>query len=800
MTTVHIEIDGKKCEVRQGQMVIEAADEAGIPIPRFCYHKKLSIAANCRMCLVEVANSPKPLPACATPVSEGMKVSTTSAKAIDAQKAVMEFLLINHPLDCPICDQGGQCELQDVAMEYGRDSSRYTESKRVIKDKNLGPLISTEMTRCIHCTRCVRFGAEVAGVREMGAVGRGEFMEIGTYIENSIDSELSGNIIDLCPVGALTSKPFRFKARAWELQAFPSLSPHDCLGSHLFFHTLRGKVMRALPREKESLNEVWLSDRDRFSYEGFNHPTRLLKPAIKRDGKWEDVDWTTALQFAVEKLKGIVEKSGADQLGVVASPNSTLEEFYLLQKLFRGVGCANIDHRLSQTDFRHQNFLGSQPHLGITLPELEHQEAIVLVGSDIRKEQPILAQRIRKATLHGTNVFAVLPCGVDFNFVCTSLVHPKADLISALLELLKAVSLDHPQASIVLPKELIHTLENVKVSDEAKNMAAALQSKSKISLILGNYASQHPEASHIYSLSRWLAHLLDSTWGEISRGANSAGGWLAGAVPNRGTLTNLPESKHGMTVHEMWQQPRQGYVLMNCEPEYDSASPRFAKEALKNAQAVVVLSAFDNAHYREYADVLLPMTPISEMAGTYVNAVGEWEGFQAAALPQGDSRPAWKILRVMANVWDVRGFGYETLGEVLEEILALRQIKPHYADNLISMPVLEQKRVTHTDKQLVRLAPVGLYDVDGITRRSLPLQETKDGQLNKVIIHPAQAQRLSLQEGSKVWVMQDGAKSTMALPLVMDEKIPVGAAWVASGIEATHTLGEPFGLIELIPS
>jgi NADH-quinone oxidoreductase subunit G len=804
MTTVNIEIDGEKLEVPQGQMLIEAADEAGITIPRFCYHKKLSIAANCRMCLVDVANSGKPLPACATPVSEGMKVCTTSAKTREAQRAVMEFLLINHPLDCPICDQGGQCELQDVAMEYGQSGSRYNEPKRVVKDKNLGPLISTEMTRCIHCTRCVRFGTEIAGVREMGATGRGEFMEIGTYIERSIDSELSGNIIDLCPVGALTSKPFRFKARAWELKAFSSLSMHDCVGSNTFFHVLNNRVLRTLPRENELLNEVWLSDRDRFSYEALNHVDRLQQPQIKREGKWQAVDWQTALQFAIEKLRAVVDQEGASQLGAILSPNATVEEGYLFQKLFRTIGCYNIDHRTRMIDSAHQAYLGSYPHLGIALSDIEDQEAIVLIGSDIRKEQPIIAHRVRKAALNGAQVVSVAPCEMNFNFDgAIQIVDSSVDLHQSLLEIIKAVMVENPHAHIQLPHTLLAELAEITPSEVAKAAAQALKNKEKVSVLLGQYVITHPHASILYALTRWLALILEATWGEMSFGANSAGAWLAGAVPHRLPMGESAEAHQGLTVHQMWQTPRRAYVLMNVEPEYDTMAPRLAKEALMQASAVVVLSCYDNPHYREYADVILPMTPVSEMAGTYVNGLGDWHSFQAAVMPLGESRPAWKILRVLANMWELRGFGYETLGEVLKEILALRQTKPHYADNLVSMPYggeRERKHFKKSDQQWIRLAPISLYSVDNIVRRASALQETHDAQWAMVKIHPEAGKRHHLSEEQKVWVVQEGERSKEPLRVVFSEDIPLHAAWVPSSLEGVEALGEPFGLIELIPS
>ncbi|MFI4937297.1 MAG: NADH-quinone oxidoreductase subunit NuoG [Candidatus Berkiellales bacterium] len=794
---VHIEIDGKKVEARQGQMIIEAADQIGIAIPRFCYHKKLSIAANCRMCLVEVGNAPKPLPACATPVSEGMKVFTQSIVAKIAQKAVMEFLLINHPLDCPVCDQGGQCELQDVALEYGNDFSRYAEGKRSVKDKNIGPLIATEMTRCIHCTRCVRFGTEIAGVREMGATGRGEFMEIGTYIEKSIDSELSGNVIDLCPVGALTSKPFRFEARAWELQAAASVSPHDCLGSNLFFHTLRDKVMRTLPRENENINEVWLSDRDRFSYEGFNHADRLQSPEIRRDGKWEKVDWATALSFAVEKLKTILNVD-PDQLGALASPNSTLEEFYLLQKLLRAKGCYHIDHRLRQSDYRHQSFLGSFPQLGIPLSELETQNAIVVIGSDVRKEQPLISHRLRKASLHGAKVIAINAWKVDFNFDCEQqLIGEKGDLIQPLLQIIKALEEINPKIHSLAPT-LMGLLSNIHPSAEAKQTAHSLISVEKSSVILGAIAITHPEASFIFALSRVLATFIGATWGEMTDGANSAGGWLAGAVPHR-----LPMGKsHGLPAlgaNEMWLQPRRGYLLLQCEPEYDCADPRFANEALKKAEAVIVLTAFDNPHFREYADVLLPVTPISEMAGTYVNAFGEWQNFQAAVKPLGESRPAWKVLRVFGNLCEVPGFNYEHAGQVLEELIKLQRENVPFADKLLTVPIAEPAVKMTTSSQFIRLSPTPLYAVDGVTRRAEALQATQDAQKAIIKMHSADLRNQNLQTGQKVWIKQDSLITKDPLLIEEDDSIPVGAALVAASIKETKNLGAPFGLIELIP-
>jgi len=755
---VFIEIDGKKCEARPGQMLIEVADSVGIPIPRFCYHKKLSVAANCRMCLVEVANAPKPLPACATPVTDGMKVFTTSPCARDAQKAVMEFLLINHPLDCPICDQGGQCELQDVALEYGKDVSRFSEQKRVVEDKNLGPLISTDMTRCIHCTRCVRFGTEIAGVRELGATGRGEAMQIGTYVEQTVTSGLSGNVIDLCPVGALTSKPFRFSARAWELQSLPGISPHDALGSNVFFHVFRGKVARTLPRENEMINEMWLSDRDRFGYEGFNHASRLQTPQIKRNGEWVEASWSDALAHAREKLSAIAPEKRA----ALASPNSTVEESYLLQQLWRAMGSSHVDHRLRQTDYTHQEYVGPA-QLGISPSDLVSQEIIVLVGCDIQKEQPLLAHRIRQGSLSGAKIFSINPFAIEVPFVL------EANWVGDSAECLQKNG-----AAIPLPSTL-----------------------HKASVILGSYATMHPRAHEIYALSRQLAERLGATWGEISNGANSAGAWLAGALPHR-----LPGGKKdpqpGATVVEMWEQCS-AFLLLHCEPEYDCASPGIANKALREAKAVVAITAFDNPHLREYADVLLPATPISEMAGTYVNAIGHWETFAPVVMPQGQARPAWKILRVLGNLFDFPEFNYESIDAVTKTVKAC-QGAPVSSAPLLTMPIVAPKAASADNAgDLVRLAPVALYSVDGIVRRAAALQATPEAQTDVVKINREEAKKRQLSRYQQVWVVQAGAKSALPLSVEIDDRLQNGMALVVSGTPASHTLGAPFGNITLQP-
>ncbi|MBY0428639.1 MAG: NADH-quinone oxidoreductase subunit NuoG, partial [Alphaproteobacteria bacterium] len=564
---IEVEIDGKKFHVEPGKMIIEVADQANIAIPRFCYHKKLSIAANCRMCLVDVEKSPKPMPACATPVTDGMIVRTQSAKAIDAQKAVMEFLLVNHPLDCPICDQGGECELQDVAMGYGQDFSRYHEGKRSIKDKNLGSLVSTDMTRCILCTRCVRFGDEIAGMQELGTIGRGEPSEIGTCIERSLVSELSGNIIDLCPVGALTSKPFRFSARAWEMEQHPSIAPHDCIGSNINLHVLRQKIMRVIPCENEALNETWLSDRDRFSYEGLLTDDRLTQPMMKEEsGEWMVTDWPTALGRVAESLRLIAKEKGADNLGALLSPSSTIEEAYLLQKIMRGLGSQNIDHRLQQSDFSADETMPLYPGLHMSLEALERQNTIVLIGSHLNHEQPIAAHRVRKATLQGSTVFAINSVDYPFRFPLTAkqIVKP-SEIPAVLAEVAKALLNQGANEPIDGLKNL---LAQVEPKEFAITLATQLQQPGQKIIVLGAIAQNHPHAGTIKQLADSIGKMTDTVIAILTPGANGAGAWLAGAVPHRGPhKEKMPKS--GLNTRKMFEAKLAAYLLLNIEPHLD---------------------------------------------------------------------------------------------------------------------------------------------------------------------------------------------------------------------------------------
>lgn len=789
--TVHIEIDGKKVEVPQGKMIIEVADELGIAIPRFCYHKKLSIAANCRMCLVEVEKAPKPLPACATPVMEGMKVFTKSQKAQDAQKAVMEFLLINHPLDCPICDQGGQCELQDVSLQYGKGYSRYDERKRVVKDKDIGPLISTEMTRCIHCTRCVRFGSEVAGQRELGVTGRGENAEIGTYVAHTVSSEMSGNVIDLCPVGALTSKPFRFLARAWELKAKPSISAHEPIGANILYHSYQDKVIRALPRDNEALNEVWLSDRDRFGYEGFNHTDRLTQPMIKTGEIWETTDWNTALQVATKKLGDVFVRE-PKQVGALVSPNATLEEMFMLQKLMRDMGSNNIDHRLRQSDTTHQSAMGLYPQLGVTLEALEQKEVIILIGSHIRKEQPLLAHRIRKATQHGGQVYDFNPQSFDYNFeVARTFTGDKGDFLTPVMALVKAL-MALKSGQLDLPQVMQQALADVTVTDDIQQLASACHQK-QISILLGDYALSHPLASQFYAWGCALAKLLEATFGEITYGPNSAGAWISGAIPHR-TAFGQTLAETGLSAKAMLEQGMKAFLLLNCEPAFDCANPALAQKALNDATAVVALSVFDSPELRATADVILPITPMSEMAGTYVNALGDWQSFTPAVHPLGDCKPAWKVLRVMGNLWELPGYTQET-PEAIKDDLAKQYAEITPQTGAWPIPTLATQQAAQSG--LVRLAPQSLYSVDSVVRRAKSLQATPDANVAHVRLSLEQAKALNFEAGTNVWVTEAGQQSREPLPIVIDDSVPMGAAVVASSIPQVVPLGAPFGNITL---
>ncbi len=790
---VKIEIDGKQVEAEPGSMIIEVADREGVHIPRFCYHRKLSIAANCRMCIVEVEKMGKPVPACATPVTDGMCVFTKSEKARASQKAVMEFLLINHPLDCPICDQGGECELQDVSLGFGQDISRFAEGKRAVKDKNLGPLVATDMTRCIHCTRCVRFGQEIAGVPELGLIGRGENTEIGMYIEHSMASELSGNIIDLCPVGALTSKPFRFAARAWELRAHASIAAHDCVGSNIYLHTRCSEIMRAVPNDNEAINETWISDRDRYSYQGFASDERVTRPLLRKEGKWQDADWQTAFQVTVDSLKKVIAEHGADQVGVILSPNATLEEHYLLQKLARALDCHNIDHRLRETDFSDQASLSQYPSLGMPITKLEKQDMIFLLGANIQHEQPLLGHRVRKASLQGANVTALSVMQHAYNFSLNSqqVVHPTA-FVNALAAITKAA---YQHANVQVPAHIAAVLETIDVDVTAQQIAEQLKDADKASIILGNTALYHPQAAYVRTLAHALAQQTGASVGTVSDGANSAGACLAGSLPHRGPA-GITQNNTGLDTQAMFAAGLKAYVLFNVEPELDCANPGVASEAVAKADFVVAMNPYNAGILAQYGNVILPIVPVSETSGTFINIEGIWQHFAAATVAQGQARPGWKVLRVLGNLLEIEGFNYVSSQEVCDEIREIINTQNFTsADNEHMLVRLE----TASSETLWRITQWPIYRVDNVVRRAPALQAAaSSGGPAAVHFNRHLADKLQLTDGDTAIVKQGDEQ--IRLKVAVNNAIPNHCALVPGGFSETANLLDSFAELTIVRS
>jgi NADH-quinone oxidoreductase subunit G len=790
MNMPKIEIDGVTVNADPGKTIIEVADSIAVPIPRFCYHRKLSVAANCRMCLVHVENSPKTLPACATPVAEGMKIWTKSKEAVAAQRSVMEFLLINHPLDCPICDQGGECELQDVSMQYGSGESRYTETKRVFLDQNLGPLIATEMTRCIQCTRCVRFGAEVSGERELGATGRSEYMEIGTFIKHHMHSEVSGNIIDLCPVGALTSKPFRFKARAWELQQYSGIAPHDCIGANIYVHTMQQKVMRVVPKDNESLNEVWLSDRDRFSYEGLNHEDRLHKPLLRKQEKWATATWTEALKYTVAGLQLILDTYTPDKIGFLASPSHTCEEYYLLQKLARAFGCNNIDHRLRQLDFSQQELAPLYPNLGIKFADLSKKDTVLLVGSNIAKEQPLASIKLRSMVKRGGKICVINPVDYELNFE----VAAKAILAAGvMLKSLAAVAKELITiTNFKAPTDLIQQLATVIVEPEEKNIAAILLTGNTKQIILGQLAIMHPNATQFIALGNVIAEILGGHCGYFSEGANAAGAWLTGCIPHR-AVGGSAITNPGKNALQMLQEPLNCYILYGIEPEFDSILGAKALETLRQADFVIVFSAYQSDALLEIADVILPISQFAELAGHIINIDGTLQNFDAAVAGFGESRAGWKVLRVLGNLAGLSGFDYNTAQEVADELYANVELAT-------ALPRWQQQGLENlnlaTKTELTRLAPISLYAVDALVRRATSLQHTQDARLEPhVELHSATASKLNIAHDEIVRVASDGG--CVNLTVKINDAVAPYTAVVFQANAHSLELGLPFSKLEI---
>ncbi|PKO47552.1 MAG: NADH-quinone oxidoreductase subunit G [Betaproteobacteria bacterium HGW-Betaproteobacteria-22] len=788
---LNIEIDGKSVEVEHGSTIIDAADKVGIAIPRFCYHPKLSVAANCRMCLVQVEKFNKPLPACATPVADGMKIFTRSKSAIEAQQSVMEFLLINHPLDCPICDQGGECDLQDIAVAYGVSGSRYTEEKRVVFNKNIGPLVSTDMTRCIQCTRCVRFLKEVGGMQELGMVGRGEHAEITAYVDKSVNSELSGNIIDLCPVGALTSKPFRYSARSWELTRRPSIAPHDSLGSHIEVHVKDNKVMRVLPREKESINECWLSDRDRFSYEGLNSPDRLKVPMIKHNGAWVEVDWKTALEFAAGQIKDITNEYGSDALGVLVSPNSTMEEGYLAKKLANGLGCGNVDYRLRQTDFRLDGKRLGTPWMGCNIHELEQLDRIIVIGSNLRNEHPLLAQRFRKAVANGAELSIVSPLDNDplMEVAHKVIVRPN-DIVNVLGQILKAMS-GLQRLSLCLPPTLSALLEDIKVRPNTQAIAESLAGHGrnysliapKVGIFLGNMALSDPRFTEMYSMAEAIGGITGAKGGILPAAANSTGMHMMGVMP----------SSTGMHARAMLEVPRKAYLLLNIEPELDCQHAALAKAAMEKAECVVALTAY-KSQALDNADILLPIAPFTETSGTFMSMEGRVQSFAAAVRPLGEARPGWKVLRVLANTLGLHDFDYESSDQVKEAIFG--GDKPSAVvwrslNNNLRELVEIQVNIKHDGLQ--RIGEVPQYESDPIVRRAPSLKKTKYNITPMARMCAKEMEALGLVDGDQVLVRQE--KGSAILTVRLDNHVAMGCVRVAAARPETSSLGDLMGEI-----
>jgi NADH-quinone oxidoreductase subunit G len=773
---LNVEIDGKLVQTPRGTTVMDAAHIAGVYVPHFCYHKKLSIAANCRMCLVEVEKAPKPMPACATPAAEGMKVKTHSEMAVKAQQGVMEFLLINHPLDCPICDQGGECQLQDLAVGYGGGASRYQEPKRSVMHKDIGPLVSTEeMNRCIHCTRCVRFGQEIAGVMELGMAFRGENSEIMSFVNSTVDSELSGNMIDLCPVGALTSKPYRYTARNWELSRRKSVSPHDGLGSNLSVQIINNKVVRVLPVENEAVNECWISDKDRFSYEGLNSPDRLTKPMLKQDGKWLEVEWQVALEYVANGLRQIASH-GAEHIAALATPHSTLEELTLLQKLVRGIGSNNVDFRLRQSDFSGDGKQQGAPWLGMPVADINSRDRFLIVGSFLRKDQPLLAQRVRQAVKKGAqvNIIHAADDALLMTVANKAIVAP-SEITSLLAQVLQALA---TEKNVALLGD-VQQASAVQVSDKARAIALSLAGGERGAVLLGNFAQQHPQASQIALLSAKIAELSGAKFGYLGEAANSLGGYFAGAAPGG----------NGMNVVQMLASPRKAYLLLNVEPELDAHNPQQAMAAMQAADMVVALSAFKHRAV-DYADVMLPIAPFTETSGTFINMEGRVQSFRGAVKPLGDARPAWKVLRVLGNLLNVAGFDYDNSEAVRDEVLSGGNVADKLNNAAASVGL---QLATGGDQGLQRVSDVPIYSADALVRRAIALQTTHDAATPFVTVHSSLLQKIGVQSGDTVKVSQ--GNGAVSLTARADDALPSNVVRVAAGHVATAALGGMFGAI-----
>jgi len=715
MVDIEIEIDGKVVHGNSGETLISIADREGIDIPRFCYHKKLSVAANCRMCLVDIEGNPKPQPACSTPSSAGMKVHTNNEKAKTAQKAVMEFLLINHPLDCPICDQGGECELQDVAMEYGSDISRFTEGKRIVDDKGIGALIQTDMTRCIHCTRCVRFGAEVAGIVEMGATGRGEDLKIEPFLSEGIQSELSGNMIDVCPVGALTSKPFRYEVRSWQMNSIQTIARHDLVGSNIFAQTHKSKVKRVVARDNESINETWISDRDRFSYQGLNSENRALIPKIKVKGEWKDASWSEALDFATNGIKQNA-KEGV-QFGTLASKTATLEELYLLQKFTRGLGSDNLDYRLDASNPCNAKVLESN----ISLTELEKIDHALVVNSYLRLEQPMINHRIRKATLNGANVSTINAKAFDFNYrISHSLLTSPQNTVATLSSVLKAL-LD--KSSKALPDHQ----NSVTVHQTHIDIANALLNAERPVVVLGEHVNGNTSSDQVAKLVSEIAQAAD---------AKTLNASLTGNAHSAERVNFKPDN--GKNALQILSSDLTAFVLFDVYPNFDCIDSENAIEHLSRDDAfVVVMNSFEDESVLSFANVILPIASFYETSGTHINVDNIAQSYGASVKSAGESKPGWKVIKVLADLLNLEGFDFTDSQQIADEALSLT---PSVSEIEVPIGNSEMPKVT----TVWQYTP---YACDVVVRHASSLQQTQIGQMSEASVCKATAKLLKLSEG-----------------------------------------------------
>ena len=752
--TVTIEIDGQSVQAEKGSMIIEAADKQGIKVPRFCYHKKLSVAANCRMCMVDVEKAPKPMPACATPVMDGMKVYTQSKRATDAQRNVMEFLLINHPLDCPICDQGGECELQDVSMGYGRDVSRYVDSKRVVEDENLGSLISTDMTRCILCTRCVRFLNEIAGTDELGGIGRGDRTNISTAVGQSVKSEMSGNVIDLCPVGALTNKPFRYKARAWELMSNSAVSMHDGIGSNLYYHTRNGQILRTVPQDNDAINEAWISDRDRYGIHGFkNDQDRIKHPMIKENGQWRELSWEDALATLVKQFK----KFDGDEIALYTSNYASTEEYHLLKQLFNHLGSKQHEHRINLADLSGDDRL---PRVDVALDEVSLQQKIVVIGGHIRHEQPILNHKIRQAWLNGAEISSFGPKSFEQNYdLLHDFVGNQAQWVKQLGSLAKSVS----EIKKDIPAGALGEWVQSQKTDEDINHLAKQLLKDQVNalFVIGQISQSHPQASLIQAVTAWLAQATGGQLNELSAGSNASGAYLAGLSAEGDIKLN----EHRLNL--VYQAELQ-----------DFSDPAAIKNSLTNSDFSVVFNAFCDDSLKSRVDLILPIALLPELTGSLVNNYGQRQVSMVAQKSPGETKPGWRLLRVLGNMMEFDGFDYEDINDVLEKT-------EKYA---LKAPIINQDiQINDVEpKGLTLYAHNGIYDTDALSRRSEPLQNSAISTSDTVHINSKDLLSIGFKPGDLVSVEQAGRYAE--LTLATSEDLPEGSAMINMGREATLNL------------